>query len=460
MFAKHPDNELRNALVITSIAGAAAIIALIFAFSNDQIDQFAVFRNAGIVIASLWWLVLPIPMWLVFFMIHGEYVGVLWVVRQKNILLEIKVPADVEKSPKLMQQVIVGYHDYTTLSRFEIYCGWRPLQNKLSFEIASLEGEVHFYIRCPARLKNAIEAQVYAHYPDAEVFEVEDYTKLVPKYLPNAEWDVWGVTLAQNKPDAYPIRTYKRFKEDITGKMIDPLASLIETMSTMGKGQYSWYQIIVTAAADPEWMPRAVAEMNKIMKIAEVEKLKGLQALTQGVGGILSNVFNGILGLEDAALAKPTSEKFNINYLTVMEQELLKAMVESLSELAYKSLVRYVYVARKESWDKPLGVGGILGSLKQARDVHLNSLLADSTTKTFAQYYFIEPRLLYRQRKILQNYKDRDYAGQSYYLTSEELATIYHYPDMSVKSPTVNRVEAKKGDAPANLPVEFDPNYE
>jgi hypothetical protein len=39
-------------------------------------------------------------------------------------------------------------------------------------------------------------------------------------------------------------------------------------------------------------------------------------------------------------------------------------------------------------------------------------------------------------------------------LSSEELATVFHLPDMSVVAPSITRVEAKRGGAPANLPVE------
>lgn len=39
-------------------------------------------------------------------------------------------------------------------------------------------------------------------------------------------------------------------------------------------------------------------------------------------------------------------------------------------------------------------------------------------------------------------------------MNSEELATMYHLPDMSAMSPAIGRIEAKKGGPPLNLPVE------
>jgi hypothetical protein len=48
-----------------------------------------------------------------------------------------------------------------------------------SLEIVSLEGQVHFYIRTPTRIKDLIETQMYAQYPQAQVKVVEDYTLAV-----------------------------------------------------------------------------------------------------------------------------------------------------------------------------------------------------------------------------------------------------------------------------------------
>jgi hypothetical protein len=39
--------------------------------------------------------------------------------------------------------------------------------------------------------------------------------------------------------------------------------------------------------------------------------------------------------------------------------------------------------------------------------------------------------------------------------STEEMATIFHMPDMSVIAPTLQRVTAKRGSAPMNLPIEL-----
>jgi len=58
----------------------------------------------------------------------------------------------------------------------------------------------------------------------------------------------------------------------------------------------------------------------------------------------------------------------------------------------------------------------------------------------------------------LQDYRDRSFATGKFVFNSEELATVFHFPDMSVKAPNLIRIEAKKGEAPPNLPIEFEPS--
>jgi hypothetical protein len=38
-------------------------------------------------------------------------------------------------------------------------------------------------------------------------------------------------------------------------------------------------------------------------------------------------------------------------------------------------------------------------------------------------------------------------------MTTEELATIYHFPGDVSKTPTLSRITAKKAEPPANLPI-------
>ncbi len=50
-----------------------------------------------------------------------------------------------------------------------------------ALEIVSLEGVIHFYLRCESKFKPRVEAAIYSQYPNVEIIEVEDYVNLLPK---------------------------------------------------------------------------------------------------------------------------------------------------------------------------------------------------------------------------------------------------------------------------------------
>ena len=124
----------------------------------------------------------------------------------------------------------------------------------------------------------------------------------------------------------------------------------------------------------------------------------------------------------------------------------------------FKTKMRYLYVGRRETFNKPTGVSALIGGIKQFNDQNLNSFKPNDDTKTDAKYLFVEPRLRYRQRRIFRRYVSRDSDPQfnRFELSTTELATIFHIPDMSVVAPSLTRVAAKRGGAPSNLPIQSE----
>jgi hypothetical protein len=95
--------------------------------------------------------------------------------------------------------------------------------------IVSIDGKVHFFIRTPTRMRDLVETQIYAQYPQAKVVEVDDYTLHVPQYSKNGDWNMWGCEFNKMKEDFLPIRTYRDMEEMDSGTKeeykIDPIVS-------------------------------------------------------------------------------------------------------------------------------------------------------------------------------------------------------------------------------------------
>ncbi len=441
------------------VVTATAILLFLLLFLLFPSDAKIFFAAIKMFVVDFWWLLFPIPLWYVYDMMWFEQVVGAWLGEREYVYLELFPPKDIEKSPKIMEHVFSGVNDFSTPNMLEVNCGWRILQPRQSWEIVGEEGRVHFYVRCVKQIRDNVEAQIYAHYPDMEIIEVEDYTKRAPKNIPNAEWDVWGSTLALVKPDPIPIRTYKHFQEDVTGKMVDTLANMIEVMSKLPKGQHIWFQIILESEKVTNWHPASRAYIEQVIREAMGEKGNGhrlpFAKFWDELKVIPGNIFSGLAGGELAGpnVSEPEPLEFNINKLPPGTQELIKAISDNISKPGFKTVLRFVYFGKRDNFNKALGVAGMMGAMNNIAEINLNDLMPTPLTKTFANYYFDQERLLRRQRKIFNDFKSRDGAGMWSIFNTEELATLYHFPDMAIRNPAVTRVESRKEDAPANLPV-------
>lgn len=421
--------------------------------------MFSLMGSVFSVVMSVWFILFPPILYFLFklfwmFHVWGHYGS-----KIKWVLLEIIPPRDIEKSPALMESIFSGFAGVmkspTTLE--EYIKGDFP--TSFSLELVSLEGQVHFYIRTQAGFRNLVEAHFYAQYPGIEIVEVEDYVHQVPKTIPNKDWDLWGTDFNFVKPDLYPIKTYRFFEETVTGKMIDPLAGLIETMGKTGPGQYIWLQFIVTPFSE-KWYATGKSTIDEFLGKEKVEKASIIGRFFSDIVDVLTNLGKGLLGQEVVFSSGESAEKKDEQPLEFRlspgQKKVLEALENNLGKQMFRTRMRHVYIGRRENFSKPTGVSSFIGAIKQFNDFNLNSVKPEEGSKTYANYLFAQERLRYRQRRIFRRYVDRDGSPEStlIMLSAEELATLFHIPDMAVAAPTLTRVAARRGGAPTNLPVQ------
>jgi hypothetical protein len=412
------------------------------------------------VASDIWYIVLPPILYFLFMLLWGDYVGGKAASKMEWVLLEIIPPREVERSPHPMELIFSGLSGVIkSPSAVEEYVTG-DIPASFSLEIVGTEGKAHFYIRTLKGFRNLVEAHFYAQYPDVEIVEVDDYVKAIPSSVPNMEWDMWGVEFKLLKPDLYPIRTYKFFEESVTGKMIDPLAGLIEVIGKAPPGQHMWLQLIMTPQKE-DWGPKkGQATIEEFLGHEKVESPGVFSRLWHDFSEIFANIFTAILGkeIEWTALGEaPSKDEAPVEFrLTPGQKDVLKALESNIGKPMYKIKMRYMYVGRREGFSKQTGVSAFIGGIKQFNDLSLNSMVPDDLTKTYANYIWVDKRTRYRQRKLFRRYITRDSDDQSnrFLLSSEELATLFHIPDMAVVAPSLTRVVAKRGGAPANLPVQ------
>jgi hypothetical protein len=416
-------------------------------------EMFRGIRDAFVLLESAWFFVFPPILYFLFLQMWLGHAGGKYASGMRYVLLEIIPPRDVEKSPKLMESVFSGLagsaKNFNTFETFVEGMFFAPF----SLEIANKDGSAHMYVRTPVVFRNLVEANFFAQYPDMEIVEVPDYVQKVPSVMPNDRYELWGSDFELTKPDLYPIRTYKFFEEDVTGKMIDPLAGVMEVIGKLPPGQHLWIQWIISPEKD-SWYKKGQETVDAFIGKAKPVKRSAFGAVLFDFVDVLRNLGKAVFSTPEFVTAKKDEKNEQpIEFrLSPGQKDVLKALESNLGKQMYRVKMRILYLGAREGFTKTF-VSMITGALKQFSDNNLNGFKPESSSKTQADYLFVTERIRFLQRRIFDRYVARDPSPKQFLLSVEELASLFHPPDLSVVAPSLTRVAAKRGTAPSNLPI-------
>jgi hypothetical protein len=408
---------------------------------------------------AYWWLILPPALFSIFAEFWLAYVQARYISNIKWITLEIRLPREILKTPKAMEQVFAGLSAIQSGGNF-IDKWWKgKVQEWISFEIIGWEGAMRFFVRTPEGFKNLIESQIFGQYPEVEIHEVEDYTEAVPAAIPGKDYDLWGTELVFDKEDAYPLRTYPEFEESQEEKRIDTIAALAEAASHLQEGEAIWIQFLLKPAPK-DWKEKGQALVNKL--IGKKEPAKPL-SFFRFVVTFMDEWITGLVRaalflepLESSALEPPKDEgpETKVQFLSPGARAVVEKIEQKLSKIGFSCGIRFVYWGRRDVFSRA-NVAAVLSYFRQFNTLNMNALKPNKEVTPSIDYWFKARREFIRKVALWQAYKSRSFPKKAPVLNTEELATLYHYPTMFVGAPAVYRIESKKGGPPPTLPIQY-----
>lgn len=343
------------------------------------------------------------------------------------ILLEIKLPREIYKSPQAMEIFLNTLHQTRDGNYWEKY--WKGyMRGWFSLEIASIGGNIRFFVYTTKFFRNMIEQQIYSQYPEVEISLTDDYTKNPFKGEYPSDWNFWGAEFIKTKPAAYPIKTYVDYKlNDLATEeeqKNDPVTSMLEFMGSIKDGEQVWFQIIIRASKNEDkWKEGAAKITDEMMKRAR----------------------------------KPEGGKIDFSAFTISPGERLvtEAVERAVSKIPYDVMIRGIYLAEKDKYDK-VNQASLVSSMKQFNSLNLNGFKPSNTTT--ADFWYQKNKFERKRIRAMNAYRLRScfytpYVRKTYVMNTEELATIFHFPGSVARTPTLSRIEAKKGEPPAGLPI-------
>jgi hypothetical protein len=386
------------------------------------------------------------PLWIMFLIPKSFWFYWLHYIQHKNIdgpsnkpmLVEVKLSKEMLKSPRAMELVFEALHIRPSMTT-EFQKKWRGnVAPWWSFEIVSDAGKIHFYIWMLKRTRARVESAIYAHYPDVQLVEVEDYTKHAP-FDPET-MSVIGSNFTYYTSDVHPIKTYYDFgldKDPKTEFKVDPLVSMLEIFGSIKTG-HIWVQIIIQQAVDSAGWRKRVADAIQLMYDE-----------TSPEWADPSNPENVTKG---SAILRP------------MQYEYIKAMQRATTKSAFDVGIRFIHFDDKKYFSGMVGhqIMNMYKFVGQQKGPYYNWIApdGDSYLSDFDWPWedFRGMFSSYKTKKLFTAYKARSYFAppiidDAFIMTSEQLATIYHFPGEEAQALGIERIESKRGGPPPDLPV-------
>jgi hypothetical protein len=239
-------------------------------------------------------------------------------------------------------------------------------------------------------------------------------------------------------------------------KRTDPLAPLLEAMSVLEPGEHIWLQFLIRGTGDA-WVKDSQKVVDEILGKKEEKKKDFLSETLMAISKALSG--------EVAKEEEKKKDDAVLQRLTPGQKFVLEQVENKISKLGFKSGCRFIYIGRKDAFHRS-HISAVIGTFKQVYSNNLNSFKPNSDTITTSPGlfnwifpsdigFFAKSWEYKRKVRIYRNYRKRFFMQKWVILNTEELATLYHLPSSGVKAPSLPRVEAKRGQPPIGLPIDF-----
>ncbi|MBM3210229.1 type IV secretory system conjugative DNA transfer family protein [Candidatus Saccharibacteria bacterium] len=330
----------------------------------------------------------------------------------ESVLLILEIPRTNDKSELAAEQLFASLHGI--LRDKEELKSNRGIQEHLSFEIASVNGQIRFYVWVPKTLQSFVEGQIYSQYPTVQIREAEeDY---VSHERSHSVTFTSELTTTGNQ--FLPLRTFQSFE-------VDPLAGITGTLAKLeDSGEELWIQILVRPISDT-WQRQSDRYINSL-------KGKG-----GGFGG--GSALSWIGGLFEALWKPPEQGGAGSSDPEISDRDKTRITEaqNKATKLGYEVKIRLAYLGESQSNAK-LRMQALVGTFKQYNSTNLNGL--KMTGASFS-------------KENLAKYRARLFMDKGFILNIEELASVYHLPHTNVETPNIVWASSKTAEPPAKLPM-------
>ncbi len=337
----------------------------------------------------------------------------------ESTLLILEIPKANDKKELAAEQLFASLHGILRDKDELKQSG--GIQEHLSFEIASVNGQIRFYVWVPTALRSFVEGQIYSQYPTVQIHEAEeDYVSHERQHSV-----IYTGELTLTDSEFLPIKTFQSFE-------VDPLAGITGTLAKLeSTGEELWIQVLVRPIAD-EWHKSSESWVKTVKSggspFSFLSDGKGFDA--KWIFGLLEALWRPPeQGVGGGGSSKPELSERSKTRVSEAEKKATK--------LGYRVKIRMAYLGESQVNAK-LQLQALVGTFKQYNSTNLNGFKVSGTSF---------------KKEDLEKYRARLFADRGYVLNIEEVASVFHLPHTNVETPNIVWASAKTAEPPSKLPI-------
>ncbi len=354
----------------------------------------------------------------------------------EKVVLQIQVSKENEKTPLTAESIFSSIYSVNVPEGFFAWF-FGKTSPRFSFEIATINQEIYFYVWCPVEYKKLIKNQLFAQYPDIEITEVQDYTDKTD--LINSV----SAEISTIDPYIFPIKRHPEFNDSTTLTFYDPMSAVTSAFAQLNAtDEQLWAQIIITPAWT-SWRHRGIWCANKIsggfrINSPAYESWYTNMLLKRGLSRLWYlplRLLLLIFWLAPRVMSQWLNEEVEKSH---KKETIDNAIMWKLSQSLFHTSIRFVYRPRKEN-------------LLQAKRT-ISEVISSFYQFNLPRFNSFAPKIIKTNDQVLlKRYKNRENTN-TFLLNVEEIATLWHMPNTTVLTPNIQWVYSKKLEAPINLP--------
>ncbi|MFH0979809.1 MAG: DUF87 domain-containing protein [Candidatus Roizmanbacteria bacterium] len=262
------------------------------------------------------------------------------------------------------------------------------LDDIVSFEIVGKKSEINFYVSAPARIIDLVEKTIYSYYPNADVRKVEE-----PNIFTEEGKVAFGSLVIKEEP-YFPIKTYRDLPTD-------SLSAITSAISKISENEGAIIQILIRPAGN-SWKKTGKSYVSSTKKNE----------------------------------ANPEKATFKT------DPKMLEKIDDKSSRSGFETTIRFV----------------VSSSTKDMAELHVKNIKTAFSQFSSDLNSFSKAKIIFKGGFMINFiYKffpivDVPFFKSVSILSTDELATIFHFPNKTVETPHIQWLKAKTAPVPSDVP--------